>query len=111
MTFFRRMGFGISYGLSVCGTGCVGIWILLSGEMGIMVMIFFLFLFYLLGGHSTQSIELEGSLQKKKIYIYMYVCMYVCMYACMYKYLRPRQPNGVMSSAVSLPNHTFTGQA
>ena len=25
--------------------------------------------------------------------------------------LRPRQPNGVMSSAVSLPNHTFTGQA
>ena len=22
-----------------------------------------------------------------------------------------RQPNGVMSSAVSLPNHTFTGQA
>ena len=26
-------------------------------------------------------------------------------------YLRPSQPNGVMSSAVSLPNHTFTGQA
>ena len=25
--------------------------------------------------------------------------------------LRPTQPNGVMSSAVSLPNHTFTGQA
>ena len=25
--------------------------------------------------------------------------------------LRPNQPNGVMSSAVSLPNHTFTGQA
>ena len=25
--------------------------------------------------------------------------------------LRPCQPNGVMSSAVSLPNHTFTGQA
>ena len=25
--------------------------------------------------------------------------------------LRPIQPNGVMSSAVSLPNHTFTGQA
>ena len=23
--------------------------------------------------------------------------------------LRPSQPNGVMSSAVSLPNHTFTG--
>ena len=25
--------------------------------------------------------------------------------------LRPSQPNGVMSSPVSLPNHTFTGQA
>ena len=25
--------------------------------------------------------------------------------------LRPSQPNGVMSSAVSLPNHTLTGQA
>ena len=25
--------------------------------------------------------------------------------------LRPSQPNGVMSSAVNLPSHTFTGQA
>ena len=25
--------------------------------------------------------------------------------------LRPNQPNGVMLNAVSLPNHTFTGQA
>ena len=25
--------------------------------------------------------------------------------------LWPSQPNGVMSSAVSLPSHTFTGQA
>ena len=25
--------------------------------------------------------------------------------------LGPSQPNGVMLSAVSLPNHTFTGQA
>ena len=25
--------------------------------------------------------------------------------------LRPSQPNGVMSSAVSIPSHTFTGQA
>ena len=33
---------------------------------------------------------------------YMFVCVEV---------LRPSQPNGVMSSAVSLPNHTFTGQA
>ena len=32
--------------------------------------------------------------------------LFVCV-----EVLRPRQPNGVMSSAVSLPNHTFTGQA
>ena len=25
--------------------------------------------------------------------------------------LRPSKPSGVMSSAVSVPNHTFTGQA
>ena len=31
---------------------------------------------------------------------------YVCV-----EVLRPSQPNGVMSSAVSLPSHTFTGQA
>ena len=34
-----------------------------------------------------------------------YTC-FVCV-----EVLRPSQPNGVMSSAVSLPNHTFTGQA
>ena len=31
------------------------------------------------------------------------------LFACV-EVLRPSQPNGVMSSAVSLPNHTFTGQ-
>ena len=31
--------------------------------------------------------------------------LFVCV-----EVLRPSQPNGVMSSAVSLPNHTFTGQ-
>ena len=31
---------------------------------------------------------------------------------CIYiEVLRPSQPNGVMSSAVSLPNHAFTWQA
>ena len=33
---------------------------------------------------------------------FLFVCVEV---------LRPSQPNGVMSSAVSLPSHTFTGQA
>ena len=32
--------------------------------------------------------------------------LFVCV-----EVLRPSQPNEVMSSAVSLPNHTFTGQA
>ena len=36
----------------------------------------------------------------------LFVCLFVCV-----EVLRPSQPNGVMSSAVSLPNHTFTGQA
>ena len=34
------------------------------------------------------------------------ICLFVCV-----EVLRPSQPNGVMSSVVSLPNHTFTGQA
>ena len=32
--------------------------------------------------------------------------MFVCV-----EVLQPSQPSGVMSSAVSLPNHTFNGQA
>ena len=38
----------------------------------------------------------------QKVVKVLFVCVEV---------LRPCQPNGVMSSAVSLPNHTFTGQA
>ena len=38
----------------------------------------------------------------RKVLCFVCVCVEV---------LRPSQPNGVMSSAVSLPNHTFTGQA
>ena len=44
---------------------------------------------------SRPSVAVDGSEQG-------FVCVEV---------LRPSQPNGVMSSAVSLPNHTFTGQA
>ena len=33
-------------------------------------------------------------------------CLFVCV-----EVLWPSQPNGVMLSAVSLPNHTFTRQA
>ena len=38
------------------------------------------------------------------------VCCKFAWHFCV-EVLRPSQPNGVMSSAVSLPNHTFTGQA
>ena len=37
---------------------------------------------------------------------YDHIDLFVCV-----EVLWPSQPNGVMSSAVSLPNHTFTGQA
>ena len=37
------------------------------------------------------------------------ICM-ICFFVCV-EVLLPSQPNGVMSSAVSLLNHTFTGQA
>ena len=40
------------------------------------------------------------------IFPFLCVCVFVCV-----EVLRPSQPNGIMSSAVSLPNHTFTGQA
>ena len=33
-------------------------------------------------------------------------CMYYYMFVCV-EVLRPSQPNGVMLSAVSLPNHTY----
>ena len=38
------------------------------------------------------------------------LCEMECLFVCV-EVLRPSQPNGVMSSAVSLPNHSFTGQA
>ena len=42
----------------------------------------------------------------KKVGYFLHVSVFVCV-----EVLRPSQPSGVMSSAVSLPNHTFTGQA
>ena len=48
-----------------------------------------------------QQIHFNGNVFRNK----SYGCI-VCV-----EVLRPSQPNGVMSSAVSLPNHTFTGQA
>ena len=44
--------------------------------------------------------------KKKRRNRIMNFTLFVCV-----EVLRPSQPNGVTSSAVSLPNHTFTGQA
>ena len=46
------------------------------------------------------------SLLYSKTGVYMGICLFVCV-----EVLRPSQPRGVMSSAFSLPNHMFTGQA
>ena len=52
----------------------------------------------------TKNILTE--LTPMKVYISSDHIDFVCV-----EVLRPSQPNGVMLSAVSLPNHTFTGQA
>ena len=36
---------------------------------------------------------------------WLVICLFVCV-----EVLRPSQPNGVMSSAVSLPNHKLLGR-
>ena len=46
---------------------------------------------------------------EKKLQTCTRICFSV-LFVCV-EVLRPSQPNGVMSSTVSLPNHTFTGQA
>ena len=45
------------------------------------------------------------SIFNQKLLIFFFV-LFVCVAV-----LQPSQPNGVMSSAISLPSHTFTGQA
>ena len=48
----------------------------------------------------------DAGIYHKKIIIKNCSARFVCV-----EILRPRKPNGVMSRAVSLPNHTFTRQA
>ena len=42
---------------------------------------------------------------RRLCYVFVEPNWFVCV-----EVLRPSQPNGAMSSAFSLPNHTFTGQ-
>ena len=53
-------------------------------------------------GQLSVSGERMCTIRVNRLEDYLFVCVEV---------LRPSQPNGVMSSVVSLPNHTFTGQA
>ena len=72
---------------------------------------------------TVRSSEYLGAILKKtkrivrlksdKIFPFKWIFMCFCaqiLFVCV-EVLWPSQPNGVMSSAVSLPNHTFTGQA
>ena len=55
----------------------------------------------------SKCITLEGNyIEKKEVDLNRNFFFFFCV-----EVLWPGQPNGVMSSAVSLPNHTFTGQA
>ena len=57
--------------------------------------------------------EVMSAVQNQYRYCYntaAYLQMRNTVFVCV-EVLRPSQPNGVMSSTVSLPNHTFTGQA
>ena len=75
-----------------------------------------------LGTNSFQlQLELHSSALGEIIQIsfFVYFCMLIdatfyesviCLFVCV-EVLRPSQPSRVMSSVVSLPNHTFTGQA
>ena len=51
-----------------------------------------------------------SEIQKKQTKKNHNLATLLSMFACV-EVLWPSQPNGVMPSAVSLPNHTFTGQA
>ena len=87
-----------------------------SGYFIQIVHIYIYIYIYILNGKQCRSRSV-GFFRSQLIWIYT-VCkcriylglaglgLIVCV-----EVLRPSQPNGVMSSAVSLPNHTFTGQA
>ena len=60
--------------------------------------------------HMSRLIRVFTGCTFKGIFSHVVVHTFVERFVCV-EVLRPRQPNTVMSNAVSLPNHTFTGQA
>ena len=61
------------------------------------------YIFWLFGHYNVPVLKLN-----KTNWLSPYLELYVYLFVDI---LRPSQPNGVMSGRVSLPNHTFTGQA
>ena len=62
--------------------------------------------FWFWGSFKNFTICIQSGNFECHLLIFLQICLFVCV-----EVLRPSQPNMVMSSAVSLPNHTFTGQA
>ena len=56
--------------------------------------------------YRTQEADVAGLLPRQGSLLTSVTKGFVCV-----EVLRPSQPHTVMSSTVSLPNHTFTGQA
>ena len=56
------------------------------------------------------NITIKWAMSSEKVPSNMYKMPRFRLFVCV-EVLRPSQPNGVMSSAVSLLNHTFIGQA
>ena len=61
---------------------------------------------FVISASTLTTLRADSADHKLVIFFLFFLCLFVCV-----EVLRPSQPNGVMSSAVSLPNHTFTGQA
>ena len=70
------------------------------------ITIFFFFQLLSLSGTKTHQHKKTSMQSGEKFSLFIIQCTFVCV-----EVLQPSQPSGVMSSTVSLPNHTFTGQA
>ena len=62
----------------------------------------------------SDLLKCQSQQQQMTIFFYYFFFFFFLLFfrefVCV-EVLWPSQPNGVMSSMVSLPNHTFTGQA
>ena len=67
--------------------------------------------FFLISARQWRQLQKEYfNMASAEIFTKKATSFFFLLFVCV-EVLRPSQPNGVMSSSVSLPNHTFTGQA